>query len=121
MWAKVHPLLARIRSFFNGVEQDRDFEAEIASHLAMLEEEKMGRGMTPEEARRAAVLDLGAPTQLRAAHRDTRGLPFLETALQDLRYTVRTFRRDAGFTFFAILIAGFGIGACTTILSMVPN
>src|SRR5688572_26658632 len=91
----------------------------MASHLAMLEEEKVGRGMTPQEARRAAVLDLGARTQLREAHRDTRGLPFIETALQDLRYTVRTLRRDAGFAVFAILIAGFGIGACSTIFSVV--
>ena len=119
MFSHIHQLIARIRALFQPALGDRDFDAEIASHLAMLEEEKICRGMTPEEARRAALLELGAPTQLREAHRETRSLPFVETAIQDLRYTVRTLRRDAAFAVFSILIVGFGIGACATIFSVV--
>ncbi|HYP13845.1 MAG TPA: ABC transporter permease [Bryobacteraceae bacterium] len=119
MPAHVHHLVARIRALFRRPSEDQDFDAEMASHLAMLEEEKVRRGMTPEAARRAALLELGAPTQLREAHREARSLPFFETAMQDLRYTVRTLRRDAGFALFSILIAGFGIGACSTIFSVV--
>src|ERR1700684_2958622 len=50
---------------------------------------------------------------------DTRGLPILDGFLQDLRYTFRTLRRDAGFTTFAVLIVGLGIGASATIFSVV--
>ncbi|MPY88247.1 MAG: FtsX-like permease family protein [Luteitalea sp.] len=85
----------------------------------MLEEDKLRRGMTAEQARRAARLELGSVTQLREAHRETRGLPLVETVLQDLRYTFRTFRRDAGITAFAILIVGLGVGASTTVFSVV--
>src|SRR5437762_2367960 len=51
--------------------------------------------------------------------RDTRGLPAVDSILQDLRYTSRTLRRDAGLTTFAILIVGLGIGASATVFSVV--
>ena len=52
-------------------------------------------------------------------HRDARGLPALDGLLQDLRYAFRTLRRDAGFTTFAILTIGLGIGASSTVFSLV--
>src|SRR5688572_11656565 len=112
MWTRFHVMLARIRALFQTCAQDSDFDQELESHLTMLAEEKVSKGMVPDEARRAARLELGSSMQLREAHRHKRGLPVVETALQDLRYTFRTLRRDAGFAVFAILIAGFGIGAC---------
>jgi predicted permease len=119
MFSSIHQLTARIRALFQPASADRDFDAEIASHLVMLEEEKIRSGMSPEDARRAALLQLGASTQLREAHREVRSLPFVETARQDLRYTLRTLRRDAAFALFSILIVGFGIGTCATIFSVV--
>ena len=50
---------------------------------------------------------------------DARGLSVLDSVLQDLRYTFRTLRRDAGFTTFAVLIVGLGVGASATIFSVV--
>jgi hypothetical protein len=79
----------------------------------------MRQGLPREQAERQARLKLGGVTQLREAHREVRGLPFFDTLLQDLRYTFRTLRRDAGFTVFAILIVGLGIGASVTIFSVV--
>jgi predicted permease len=110
---------ARIRAFFQTPNLDRDFGQELEAHLAMLAEDNVRRGMMPEEARRQARLRLGGLTQLGEAHRERRGLPGLDTILQDLRYAFRTMRRDAGFTAFAILIVGLGIGASTTIFSVV--
>ena len=52
-------------------------------------------------------------------HREARGLPALDSLLQDLRYALRSLRRDAGFTTFAILIVGLGIGASSTVFSVV--
>ena len=119
MRAWLNLISARIRAFFRTGDDDRDFGEELEAHLAMLEEDKVRRGMAPEQARREARVELGGVTQLRDAHREVRGLPLLETILQDFRYTFRTLRRDAGLTTFAILIVGLGVGASTTVFSVV--
>jgi predicted permease len=111
-------LAARLRAMFRPAPLDRDLDEEFASHLAILTDEHLRRGMTPADAERAARLAIGGLTQLRDAHRDTRGLPVIETFLRDLRYAFRTLRRDAGFTTFAILIVGLGIGASATVFSV---
>src|SRR5712692_8781992 len=117
MWTRLKRMGARLRAFFQTFGLDRDFGAELESHVAMLAEDHIRRGMTPERAERAARLKLGGLTQHREAHREVRGVPFLDTLLQDLRYTFPALRRDAGFTTFAILIVGLGIGASSTIFS----
>lgn len=119
MWAHFHVMVARIRALFDTSVLDTEFSRELESHLAMLEEEKVSRGLTPEAAQLAARREIGPPAQLRESHRHARGLPWIDTLLQDLRYTLRTLGRDAGFATFAILIAGIGIGACATIFSVV--
>src|SRR5262245_39763800 len=112
-------MTARIRALFRAGDDDRDFGMELESHLSMLTEDKIRAGMTAEEARRQARIELGGVAQLQQAHREVRLLPFVDTLLQDLRYTFRTLRRAAGFAVFAILIIRSGIGACSTVLSVV--
>ena len=115
----VNRLLARIRAIFTRAPLDRDFDEELQSHADMLVDDYVSRGMSPDAAQRAARLTLGAAAQLRESHRDERGLPALDTLLQDVRYAFRVLRRDAAFTFFAVLIVGLGIGASVTIYSIV--
>ena len=119
MWTWLNWMAARARAIFRSREDDRDFGLELEAHLAMLIEDKIRSGLTEEEARRQARMELGGVTQLQQAHREARILPFVETLLQDLRYTFRTLRRDKAFAVFAILIIGIGIGASTTVLSVV--
>ncbi len=119
MLSLFHRLAARIRAFFQTPGLDHDFGQETESHLAMLAEDNVRRGMTPEEARRQACVHLGGGTQLQGAHRGHRGLPIVETLLQDLRYATRAMRREVGFTLFVVLILGFGIGAATTVFGVV--
>ncbi len=119
MWTALRVFAARIAAFFRHRDLDSDFEAEMASHRALLEEELRQRGLGPDEALRQARLTLGPETQLREAHRDRRGLPWLDTVAQDLRYATRLLRRDLGFAVFAILIVGVGVGASATIYSVV--
>ena len=119
MLTRIRRMGERVRAFFRRAELDRDLQEELASHIAMRVDDAMRRGVTRDEAERMARLELGGLTQVREAHREVRGLPFLDTLLQDLRYTFRTLRRDAGFTTFAILIVGLGIGASSTIFSVV--
>jgi predicted permease len=111
--------LARVRAYFSPVPLDQDLDQELESHVAMLTEENMRKGMAPEQARRDALVRMGARESMRETHREIRGLPFLDTLAQDLRYTFRTLKRDAGFAVFAILIVGLGIGASCTIFSVV--
>src|SRR5260221_6462346 len=92
---------------------------ELAAHIEMAVEENVRSGMSPKEARRNALAKFGSIEPARELHREARGLPALDTLLQDLRYTFRALRRDAGFTTFAILIVGLGIGASSTVFSVV--
>jgi predicted permease len=110
---------SRVAALFRSKDFDRDLNDEIKTHLDLLVQDNIRRGMDPAEALRTARLELGGVTQLREAHRDTRGFPLIDTFLQDLRYTFRTLRRDAGFTTFAILIVGLGIGASATVFSLI--
>jgi hypothetical protein len=75
--------------------------------------------MSEDEARRQARLELGGIAQLQEEHRDVRGLPVIETLLRDLRFALRTMRRDAAMTAFAILIIAIGVGASTTVFGVV--
>jgi predicted permease len=114
-------LVSRIRGFFRSGSLDSDFDEELQSHLAMLEEENIRRGMKPEDARRTACLTLGRATQVREAHRDARGLPLLDSLMQDVRYALRSLSKTPGFTAAAILTLGIGIGANTAIFSTIDE
>ncbi|MEX2260660.1 MAG: ABC transporter permease [Bryobacteraceae bacterium] len=112
-------LLARLRSFFRKQARDEDLDQELSAHLDFAIEDNIRRGMAPEEARRRALVSIGGIERAKEEHRDSRGLPALDTIVRDLRYAVRTLRRDAGLATFAVLIVGLGVGASSTVFSVV--
>jgi predicted permease len=96
---------------------DREFDAEVETHLEMLIEENISRGMTPEEAREAARRSLGNVTRVKESHRESRGLPQIETLFADLKYGARVLRANLGFTLIASLTLALGVGVVTTVFT----
>lgn len=112
-------LFARIRAAFRKGELDRDFRDELSAHIDLLTEENRRQGLSPEEARRQALVKLGGIEPTREIQRDTRGLPAWDMLAQDIRFSLRTLAREPGFFIVAVLIIGLGIGATTAVFSVV--
>jgi predicted permease len=94
---------------------------ELQFHLDQQVKENIARGLTPEEARYAALRTFGNPTQLRDQARSSWSWNWLEKFLRDLRYGVRTLTRSPGFSLTAILVMALGIGATTSLFTIVRS
>jgi predicted permease len=110
--------LSRVTSLFTSRRLDRDLDAEMSAHITLLTEENVRRGMPRDEARRTALVRFGGPMQLKEQHRDDRGLPFVETTMQDIRYGLRALRRNPAFALVAIGTLAIGIGAGTAVFTI---
>src|SRR3989454_1489274 len=113
--------LQRLVALFRRRRLEHDLDEELRSHLEMAVELNLHRGMSAEDARREALRSFGGVEQTKENYRDQRGLPMIETTLQDLRFGLRMLRRSPGFSALAILCLTLGIGANAAVFSWVEG
>src|SRR5215472_7225591 len=110
--------LLRVWNAFGHARSEHELDREVSSHLGLIEDEYRRRGLSYEEAHRAARLALGGVEQTKELHREARSFTSIDDLKRDVRYALRTLAKSPGFTFAVIAILGIGIGANTAMFTV---
>src|SRR5579863_6534780 len=113
------PLLRRLLNVFRHSEIDREINAELQSHIALRIEGNLAAGMSPDEARRDAMLRFGSPVVTKERVVGVDVALALESVVRDAKYALHQLRRSIGFALSAIVTLALGIGSSTAIFSVV--
>jgi predicted permease len=115
---KLRAYFLRLVGLLRAQGPEDDFAAELESHIAMDTDEGIRAGLTPEEARRQALMRIGGAEQARQCQREQRTLPLIESLVRDAGYGLRSLLRNPGFAAVAVLTLALGIGATSTVFTV---
>ena len=115
---RLRQILFRLQPFFRRRKIEAELSEEMRAHLEMATEANIAAGMSPEEARLAALRASGGVDQAKEAWRDERGLRWVEDLLRDLRFAARALRKNPGFTLAVVATLAIGLSA-TTAMSVI--
>jgi predicted permease len=109
----------RLSSWATARKDEERLRAEIEAHIALQIDENIRAGLPAEEAQRQALWKFGPIEAVKESYREKRGLPWMETSILDTRYAVRRLLTAPAFTIATVLTLGLGIGATTSIFTLV--
>lgn len=115
----IRVLAARLRSLVDRRRAEAEAAEELEAHVALHTADNLRAGMSPAEARRQALVQLGGMEAAKEACRDQRGWPWVEALARDLRQAVRQIRRHPGYAAVVVIILALGIGANVAIFSLI--
>lgn len=117
----LHVFWARVRSYLQNTNDEARLDEELQSHLEMLTQQYLAKGVPPDEARMQARRAMGGIEQVKEAHRDERRFAVLSALWQDLRYAARQLRNAPGFSVLTVATLAVGIGVNAAMFTVIDQ